>query len=134
MLLAEQRPVSFVINQDGPTDLRSVGTDPAWDPNTQEYDQTNGPQQVYNWAVAAFGVSGLAAMSPSVNASHIAARVLQAPTSIDELVGSDQWGALGTGWVDVLSGPGPIAWTHGSVSTPAYQGYLWVVGQLLRGL
>jgi hypothetical protein len=66
--------------------------------------------------VAAFGKGGLAAMSPALALSAITGRVLQASAWTDPLVSLAQYQGLHVGTMDILSGPGPVPWVHGSVT------------------
>jgi acetyl esterase/lipase len=134
LLLAEQRPLSFVVSRGGPTDLTSIGRQPAWDPTHHAYDQTGGPQMTYNFAVAAFGKLGLAAMSPALSHSRLAGRVLQAPASTDFLVPMGQERELGVGTTYVLPGPGPVNWVHGTVSAAGVFRFQATLNRMLSGL
>ena len=139
LLLAGNRPLSCVISRDGPTDLTGLATGQAYDPTNGLIDQTAGPAWVYNLAVAAFGVQNLAAMSPVTYASHITARVLQAPTSADDIIPGAQETELdgllsASPWhlVQVLAGPGPVAWVHASITTAAAWQFVADLSPLLQ--
>jgi acetyl esterase/lipase len=134
LLLAEQRPLSFVVSRGGPTDLTSIGQQRAWDPTHKAYDQTGGPQMTYNFAVAAFGKPGLAAMSPALSRSRLGGRVLQAPASTDFLVPLAQARELGVGTTDVVPGPGPVNWVHGTVTAPGAFRFQATLDRMLGGL
>jgi acetyl esterase/lipase len=134
LLLAEHRPLSFAVSRGGPTDLTSIGNQPAWNPTHAAYDQTGGPQNVYYSAVAAFGSSGLAAMSPALSPSRPSGRVLQAPASTDFLVPPAQLRELGIGTTYVVPGPGSVQWVHGTVTPAGVSGFQATLNRLLNGL
>lgn len=134
LLLAEHRPLSFAVSRGGPTDLTSIGRQPAWDPAHGAYTQTGGPEKVYNFAVAAFGKSGLAAMSPALSPNRPAGRVLQAPASTDILVPPAQLHELGVGAIYVVPGPGIVTWVHGTVTARGASMFIARLDRMLSGL
>lgn len=134
LLLAEHRSMSFTISRGGPTDLTSIASQPAWNPPDATYDQTAGPQMAYNWAVAAFGTNGLAAMSPALSSTRPSGRVLQAPTSVDVFVPQAQLSELGLGTLDVVTGPGPVQWVHGTVTVAGAWAFVAVRNLMLSQL
>jgi acetyl esterase/lipase len=134
LMLATERPLSFVISRGGPTDLATLATEPSYDPATGHHTQYVGSQAGYNWAVAAFGKGGLAAMSPALAQSAITGRVLQASAWTDPLVSLAQYQELHVGTMDILSGPGPVPWVHGSVTVASAWGFVSARAQLLTGL
>ena len=70
LMMASLRPdVACVISEAGPTDLAGLATGKAFDVATRLLDQT-GPTRIYNMAVAAFGVTQLAAMSPALHPAN----------------------------------------------------------------
>jgi len=133
LLLAEHRPLSFVVSRGGPTDLTTIGQQPAWNGTHHAYDQTLGPQKVYNAAVAAFGKSRLAAMSPALSPTRPTGRVLQAPASTDFLVPPAQLHELGVGAIYVVPGPGPVTWVHVTVTAPGASAFIVTLRNLVSG-
>jgi acetyl esterase/lipase len=134
LLLAEHRPLSFAVSRGGPTDLTSIANQPAWDPTHRAYDQTGGPENVYYSAVAAFGPSELAAMSPALSPTRPTGRVLQGLASTDFLVPPAQLRELGVGNTDIVPGPGTVQWVHGTVTPAGASAFQATLDRMLRGL
>lgn len=134
LLLAEHRALSFVVSRGGPTDLTSIAHQPAWNAAHRAYDQTTGPQMIYNAAVAAFGRSGLATMSPALSPISPSGRVLQAPASTDALVPPAQLHELGVGTTYLVPGPGRVRWVHGTVTASGASAFVVILSQMLNGL
>jgi acetyl esterase/lipase len=119
-----------VVNQAGPTDLRSIQDELAYDTVSGLYDQTAGGRTVHNLAAAAFGEENLAQFSPAALASPTldATRVLQALSADDPLVpfqqAADLAGAMQAAnpaaYVDdVQLAIGTIPFAHGRVTQAA---------------
>jgi acetyl esterase/lipase len=119
-----------VVSQAGPTDLRIIQNELAYDTVTGLHDQTLGGRWVHNLAAGAFGEENLAQFSPAALASPSlnATRVLQAFSADDPLVSfqqaADLAGAMrlvnATAYVDnVQLAAGTIPFAHGRVTQAA---------------
>jgi BD-FAE len=89
LLIGARRPDLYcVVSQAGPTDLRTIQREVAYNPASGLYDQTNGGRQVHNLAAAAFGAENLPLYSPAAQASETlkSTRVLQGFSADDALV------------------------------------------------
>lgn len=131
LLVGAYRPdLHCAVNQAGPTDLRVVQSEVAFNSATGVHDQTAGPRWVHNMAAAAFGEENLARYSPAALAggSLRATRVLQGISYDDPLVPYRQTSDLAdamraantSAYVDsVQLGRGTIYFGHGLVSDAA---------------
>ncbi|MDQ3850962.1 MAG: alpha/beta hydrolase [Actinomycetota bacterium] len=131
LLIGAHRPDLYcVINQAGPTDLRTIRNEGAYNAASGRDDQTSGPRWVHNIAVAAFGEENLPEYSPAAQASPTlkGTRVLQAFSADDPLVPHGQAADLAdamraadpTAYVDsVQLAAGSIPFGHGLVSQAA---------------
>ncbi|MEA2231430.1 MAG: hypothetical protein QOD83_1246 [Solirubrobacteraceae bacterium] len=89
LLIGARRPDLYcAVSQAGPTDLRAIQREVAYNPASGVYDQTNGGRQVHNLAAAAFGAENLPLYSPAAQASETlkSTRVLQGFSADDTLV------------------------------------------------
>jgi acetyl esterase/lipase len=118
------------ISQAGPTDLRTIQDEPAYNTVSGLYDQTIGGRTVHNLAAAAFGEENLAQFSPAALASPTldATRVLQAFSADDPLVSFQQAADLAAAMQAVNPGAyvdnvqlaiGTIPFAHGRVTQAA---------------
>jgi Prolyl oligopeptidase family len=135
LLTGAQRPDLYcAISQAGPTDLRTIQSEGAYDPTTGEYNQTLGGRWVHNLAAAAFGEENLASYSPAAQASATlkGTRVLQGFSADDEKVPYRQAADLGeamslvnpAAYVDnVQLAAGTIPFGHGRVTQAALDDY-----------
>jgi acetyl esterase/lipase len=131
LLIGANRPDLYcAVSQAGPTDLRSIRDELAYDPVTGLHDQTLGGSLVYNLAAAAFGEENLARFSPAALAAGTlsSTRVLQAFSADDPLVSFQQVADLADAMRaanprayvdDVQLAPGAIPFGHGRVSQAA---------------
>lgn len=131
LLLGANRPDLYcAVSQAGPTDLRSILDELAYDPVSGLHDQTTGGRLVYNLAAAAFGEENLARFSPAALARGTLSRtrVLQALSADDPLVSFEQVTALAdamraanpAAYVDEIQlAPGTIPFGHGRVTQAA---------------
>jgi acetyl esterase/lipase len=119
-----------VVSQAGPTDLRVIQDEFAYNSATGLYDQTFGGRTVHNLAAGAFGEENLAQFSPAALASPTlsATRVLQAFSADDPLVpfqqAADLAGAMqsvnpGAYVENVQLAAGTIPFAHGRVTQAA---------------
>jgi acetyl esterase/lipase len=109
LMLAATRPdVYCVDSQAGPTDLRTIQTQPAYDPATGTLGQTWGGRWAHNIGAAAFGEENLAAASPVALAGGPLrnTRLLQGFSSDDYLVPWAQATTLG----DAVRAANPAAY------------------------
>jgi len=135
LLIGAQRPDLYcAVSQAGPTDLRTIQSEGAYDPATGEYNQTLGGRWVHNLAAAAFGEENLAAYSPAAQAFATlkGTRVLQGFSADDEKVPYRQAADLGeamsaanpAAYVDnVQLATGTIPFGHGRVTQAALDDY-----------
>ena len=135
LLIGANRPDLYcAVNQAGPTDLRSIDDELAYDPVTGLHDQTQGGRFVYNLAAAAFGEENLARFSPAALASGTlnTTRVLQGFSADDPLVSFQQVADLANAmraanhaaYVDELQlAAGNIPFGHGRVTQDALNDY-----------
>ncbi|MGH2941899.1 MAG: alpha/beta hydrolase family protein [Solirubrobacteraceae bacterium] len=88
LLIGANRPDLYcAVSQAGPTDLRTIQSELAYDPATGGYTQTLGGRYVHNLGAAAFGEENLASFSPAALASGLSGtRVLQGFSADDTLV------------------------------------------------
>jgi acetyl esterase/lipase len=131
LLIGANRPGLYcVVNQAGPTDLRIIQNEFAYDTTTGLYDQTLGGRWVHNLASGAFGEENLDRFSPAALASPTlsATRVLQAFSADDPLVPFQQAADLASAmqaanpgaYVDnVQLAAGTIPFGHGAVTQAA---------------
>jgi acetyl esterase/lipase len=131
LLIAANRPGLYcVVNQAGPTDLRTIKDELAYDAATGLQNQTIGGRVVHNLAAGAFGEENLARYSPAALASGTlnATRVLQGFSADDPLVSFQQAADLASAmqaanpaaYVDELQlDAGPIPFAHGRVTQAA---------------
>jgi acetyl esterase/lipase len=131
LLIGANRPDLYcAVSQAGPTDLRSIRNELAYDPVTGLHDQTVGGGLVYNLAAAAFGEENLARFSPAALAAGTLSntRVLQAFSADDPLVSFQQVADLADAMRaanpdayvdDVQLDAGAIPFAHGHVTQAA---------------
>jgi acetyl esterase/lipase len=131
LLIGANRPDLYcAVSQAGPTDLRSIRDELAYDPVTGLQDQTVGGRLVYNLAAAAFGEENLARFSPAALAAGTLSgtRVLQAFSADDPLVSFQQVADLANAMRaanpnayvdDVQLAAGTIPFAHGRVTQAA---------------
>jgi acetyl esterase/lipase len=131
LLIGANRPDLYcAVSQAGPTDLRSIRDELAYDPVTGLHDQTLGGRLVYNLAAAAFGAENLARFSPAALASGTLSgtRVLQAFSADDPLVSFEQVADLANAMRaanpnayvdDVQLAAGAVPFGHGRVTQAA---------------
>jgi acetyl esterase/lipase len=131
LLIGANRPDLYcAVSQAGPTDLRSIRYELAYDPLTGLHDQTTGGRLVYNLAAAAFGEENLARLSPAALASGTLSRtrVLQGFSADDQLVSFQQVADLADAMRaanprayvdDVQLAAGTIPFGHGRVTQNA---------------
>jgi acetyl esterase/lipase len=131
LLIGANRPDLYcAVSQAGPTDLRSIRNELAYDPVTGLHDQTLGGSLVYNLAAAAFGEENLARFSPAALASGTlsSTRVLQAFSADDPLVSFQQVADLADAMRaanprayvdDIQLAAGTIPFGHGRVTQDA---------------
>ena len=89
LLIGAQRPnVYCAISEAGPTDLRTIQGEGAYDPASGLHNDTVGGRWVHNLAAAAFGEENLASYSPAAQASPTlkSTRVLQGFSADDAKV------------------------------------------------
>jgi Prolyl oligopeptidase family len=131
LLIGAQRPNLYcAVSQAGPTDLRTIQGEGAYDAASGLYTQTVGGRLVHNLAAAAFGEENLAAYSPAAQASPTlkSTRVLQGFSADDAFVPYRQAADLGeamsavnpAAYVDnVQLAAGTIPFGHGRVTQAA---------------
>jgi acetyl esterase/lipase len=131
LLIGANRPGLYcVVNQAGPTDLRIIQNEFAYDVTTGLASQTSGGRVVRNLAASAFGDENLARFSPAALASGTlnGTRVLQGFSADDPLVSFQQAADLASAmqaanpgaYVDELQlGTGTIPFAHGRVTQAA---------------
>jgi acetyl esterase/lipase len=137
MMASLRSDVGCVIAEAAPADLVILPTQLAYNPVSAKLDQTAGPRWTYNLAVAAFGVTQLAAMSPALHPGST--RLLLATAQRDEFVPWAQAQEMASAakasnphnYVDVQQlQPGTLSYTHltptkgTGVSTSANNEYL----------
>ncbi|HEV2785797.1 MAG TPA: hypothetical protein VGV67_05380 [Solirubrobacteraceae bacterium] len=145
LLIGAYRPdLHCAVNQAGPTDLRVIRSEVAFNSATGAHDQTAGPRWVHNMAAAAFGEESLATYSPAALAagSLRSTRVLQAVSFDDPLVPYRQTADLAdamraanaAAYVDsVQLAPGAVQFGHGLVSQAALNDFYSREAQLAGG-
>jgi acetyl esterase/lipase len=127
LMLAAYRPVRCVIALAPETDLPALAKQRTSKSSTLQTGQPTsaGPVYAYNLAVAAFGASRLAAMSPALQAKHIRARVLLAVGTNDIFVPEAQlleFANRHPGYTRLLMLPvGGIVWLHGKTTARGIQ-------------
>ena len=85
LMMADLRPdVGCAIGEGAPTDLPALSSETAYDASTGLSDQTSGPVEVQNVAIAAFGSGGLVPNSPTTGPGG--ARLLLATAQQDEFI------------------------------------------------
>ena len=131
LLIAAQRPsVHCVVSLAGPTDLRTIAGEPAYDAATGQLTQTVGGRWIHNLGAAAFGAENLVAHSPAAQPSPTlkGTRVLQAFSADDAMVpwqqAADLAGAMlaadPAAYVESLRlAAGTIPFAHGAVTQAA---------------
>jgi acetyl esterase/lipase len=111
LLIGAQRPGLYcAVSVAGPTDLRRIQGESAFNPASGAYDQTIGGSLVHNLAAAAFGAENLAAYSPAAQASPTltSTRVLQGFSADDALVPYQQAADL----ADAMRAADPAAYVE----------------------
>jgi len=111
LLIGTRRPDLYcAVSQAGPTDLRTIQSEVAYNSATGLYDQTNGGRQVHNLAAAAFGAENLSLYSPAAQASEAlkSTRVLQGFSADDALVPYQQAADL----ADAMRAADPAAYVE----------------------
>ena len=90
------RDLYCAVNEAGPTDLRTIQQESAYNSATGLYDQTFGGRWVHNIAAAAFGDENVTAISPAaqVTPTLTTTRLLQGTSADDPLVPYAQAGDL----------------------------------------
>jgi acetyl esterase/lipase len=134
MLATKRRGVYCVVSEGGPTDLRLVQNQTAFDAATGAVDQTRGGRMLHNLAAAAFGEENLASVSPAALAAGLKnTRVLQGFALTDPLVPYEQatdlrlamLAANPGAYVDTAQlAPGPVSFVHANVSRPALADFI----------
>jgi acetyl esterase/lipase len=130
LIAANRAGLYCVVNQAGPTDLRSIQDELAYDPATGLLNQTTGGHLVHGLAADAFGEENLARFSPAALASGTlkGTRVLQGFSADDPLVSFQQADDLASAmhasnpgaYVDELRlDTGAIPFAHGRVAPAA---------------
>jgi Prolyl oligopeptidase family len=131
LLIGAGRPDLYcAVSQAGPTDLRTIQSEFAYDPATGGYTQTLGGRYVHNLGAAAFGEENLASFSPAALAagSLSSTRVLQGFSADDTLVPYQQTADLATAmhtanpaaYVDSVQLPiGTVPFGHGRITRAA---------------
>jgi len=131
LLIGAYRPDLYcVVSQAGPTDLRVIQDEGAYDAASGTYSQTLGGRVVHNAAAAAFGEENLPRYSPAAQAlpTLTRTRVLQGFSADDAFVPYQQAADLAdamhaadlTAYVDnVQLATGTIPFGHGLVTRPA---------------
>ncbi|MEA2131711.1 MAG: hypothetical protein QOJ85_4602 [Solirubrobacteraceae bacterium] len=130
LIAASRSGLYCVVNQAGPTDLRTIQDELAYDAATGLQNQTQGGRVVHNLAAGAFGEENLARFSPAALASGTlnGTRVLQGFSADDPLVSFQQAADLASAmqavnpgaYVDELQlDAGTIPFAHGSVTQAA---------------
>jgi acetyl esterase/lipase len=131
LLIGAYRPDLYcAVSQAGPTDLRTIQSEMAYNAATGLHDQTLGGRSVHNLGAAAFGAENLRWFSPAAVAGGALAttRVLQAFSADDALVPYEQAADLAeamraanpAAYVDnVQLAIGTIAFAHGRVTQAA---------------
>jgi hypothetical protein len=131
LLIGAYRPDLYcAISQAGPTDLRTIQDEVAYDAASGLFDQTLGGRWVHNLAAAAFGEENLAVYSPAAQASGTLSRtrVLQGFAADDPIIPYQQAADL----ADAMHAANPdayvdndqlaigtIAFAHGHVTQAA---------------
>jgi acetyl esterase/lipase len=93
LLIGAQRSDLYcAVSQAGPTDLRTIHSEVAYDKASGLHTQTNDGRQMHNLAAAAFGAENLSLYSPAARASEtlMSTRVLQGFSHDDALVPYEQ--------------------------------------------
>jgi predicted alpha/beta-fold hydrolase len=131
LLIGAYRPDLYcAVSEAGPTDLRTIQDEVAYDAATGLFDQTLGGRWVHNLAAAAFGEENLAEYSPAAQAAGPlkSTRVLQGFSADDPTVPYQQAADLAEAmraanpdaYVDsVQLATGTIAFAHGRVTQAA---------------
>ena len=143
LLVGAQRPDLYAaVSQAGPTDLRTIQDEGAYNSATGAYDAMLGGRWVRNLASAAFGEENAAANSPAAQASASLknTRVLQAFSADDATVPyqqavdlADAMRAANPGaYVDDMQlATGTIAFAHGKVTQAALDDFYAREAQLV---
>jgi acetyl esterase/lipase len=132
LIAANRSGVYCVVSQAGPTDLRIIQNELAYNTATGLHDQTLGGRWTHNLAGAAFGEENLNRFSPAAVASPTlsATRVLQAFSADDPLVPFQQAADLANAMLaanpaayvdDLQLAQGAFPFGHGKVSEAALQ-------------
>ncbi|MEP6697005.1 MAG: hypothetical protein ABJA34_09030 [Pseudonocardiales bacterium] len=130
MLASKRNGVYCVVSQGGPTDLRTVQNQTAYDRTTGRSTQLNGGRTLHNVGAAAFGEENLAAVSPvNLAATYLkGTRVLQGFAVADPLVPYQQatdlraamLAANPSAYVDTVQlARGAVSFVHAPVSQAA---------------
>lgn len=135
LLIGAYRPNLYcAVSQAGPTDLRTIQGELAYDASSGLLDQTLGGRWVHNLAAAAFGEENLAVLSPAAQAAGplSSTRVLQGFSADDPTIPYQQAGDLAdamraanpSAYVDSDQlATGTIAFAHGHVTQAALDGF-----------
>jgi acetyl esterase/lipase len=109
LVIGAQRPGLYcAVSQAGPTDLRTIHSEGAYDAATGQHTPTVGGRSIHNFAAAAFGEENLASYSPAAHTSPTlkSTRVLQAFSADDALVPYQQTADL----ADAMHAADPAAY------------------------
>ncbi|HUR78387.1 MAG TPA: prolyl oligopeptidase family serine peptidase [Acidimicrobiales bacterium] len=126
MLAATEGDLACVISLGGPTDLRAIGVQTAYDPRSGTFTNA-GPSKVANLAIAAFG-DKLSSVNPRRFANSITARLLLATGELDPMIPAVQNSSFASAvraahtdaYVDVDVLPnGPAKFIHVGTTTEA---------------
>jgi acetyl esterase/lipase len=131
---ASRQDLYCAISQAGPTDLRVIQGEGAYDPASGTNSQTLGGRLVHNTAAAAFGEENLPTYSPAAQVSPtlLSTRVLQGFSADDGFVPYQQANDLAdamhaadpAAFVESIQlAAGTIPFGHGGVTRPALTGY-----------
>lgn len=135
LLIGAYRPDLYcAISQAGPTDLRVIQNEPAYDPASGTFSQTLGGRLVHNAAAAAFGEENLPAYSPAAQVLPTlrSTRVLQGFSADDGFVPYQQANDLAdamraadpAAYVENIQlAAGTVAFGHGGVTRAALTAY-----------
>jgi acetyl esterase/lipase len=145
LLIGAYRPDLYcAVSQAGPTDLRTIQREVAYDAASGLHTQTFGGRYVHNLAAAAFGEENLPWFSPAALASGTLSRtrVLQAFSADDPLVPYQQTADLGdvmrdanpAAYVDSIQlDIGTIPFAHGRVTQAALDAFYAREERLVAG-
>lgn len=146
LLTGAYRPGLYcAVSEAGPTDLRTIQDEVAYDAASGAFDQTLGGRWVHNLAAAAFGDENLAVYSPAAQASPTlqGTRVLQGFSADDPTVPYQQAADLARtmhaadpdAYVDsVQLAKGTIRFAHGYVTQAALDDFYAREQRLVAGV